>query len=239
MAGHKRGRTCWRPTSRHRSCWCICGAGQADHILTVSQPRSSDRAIAPTRPCDICGRQRTSAMSSLGKGHCRTTFIWLCSASTCALVDVRAPWEGVATTTPFSAPGSFAAPCRNRRLPVRRGCIAASRAVPGGSLQNLAAQAPRGIRSHHQALRPRRHPLDGGTRGRTRGVGTGRYSQLFPGSREPLRQWNRREVDDQPARVLAVSCGQRPLPSRSRRCCSWLCPLAACRLAAISGRRSR
>jgi hypothetical protein len=36
-------------------------------------------------------------------------------------------------------------------------------------------------------------------------------------------------------RVLAVSCCQRPLPSRSRRCRSWLCPLAACRLAAISG----
>ena len=48
-------------------------------------------------------------------------------------------------------------------------------------------------------------------------------------------EWNRREVDDQPARVLAVSCCRRPLPSRSRRCRSWLCPLAACRLAAISG----
>jgi hypothetical protein len=34
--------------------------------------------------------------------------IWRCSASTCALVDVRARWEGVATTTPFSAPGFFA-----------------------------------------------------------------------------------------------------------------------------------
>jgi hypothetical protein len=47
------------------------------------------------------------------------------------------------------------------------------------------------------------------------------------------RQWNRQEVDNQPARVLAVSCCQRPLPSRSRRCRSWLCPLAACRLSAI------
>jgi hypothetical protein len=102
------------------------------------------------------------------------------------------------------------APCRNRRLPVRRG-ITASRAVPGGSLQNLAAQAPRGIRLHHQTLRPRRYPLDCGTRGRTRRVGTGRYSQLFPRSRKPLRQWNRREVDDQHARVLAVSRCQRPL----------------------------
>src|SRR5208282_2054111 len=36
------------------------------------------------------------------------TLIWRCSASTCAVVDVRAPWEGVATTTPFSAPSSFA-----------------------------------------------------------------------------------------------------------------------------------
>ena len=47
-------------------------------------------------------------MSWLGKGQCRVTLIWRCSASTCALVDVRAPREGVATTTPFSAPGSFA-----------------------------------------------------------------------------------------------------------------------------------
>ena len=73
------------------------------------------------------------------------------------------------------------------------------------------------------------------TRGRSRKVGTGRYSQLLPGPREPLRQWNGREVDDEPARVLALSCCQRPLPNRSRRCHSSLCPLAACGLAAISG----
>ena len=69
MAGHKRGRTCWRPTSRHRRCWDICGAGQAGHTLTVSQRRSSGRAIAPARPCDICGRQRISAMSWLEQGQ--------------------------------------------------------------------------------------------------------------------------------------------------------------------------
>ena len=55
MAGHKRGRICWRPTSWHPGCWGICGAGQADHTLTVSQPHSSNRAIAPARLCDICG----------------------------------------------------------------------------------------------------------------------------------------------------------------------------------------
>ena len=46
-------------------------------------------------------------MLSLGKEHCRATLIWRCSASTCALVDVRAPWEGAATTTPSSAPELF------------------------------------------------------------------------------------------------------------------------------------
>ena len=66
------------------------------------------------------------------------------------------------------------APCRNRRLPVRCCRTAACRAAPGGSLQSLAAQAPRGVRSHHQALRPRRRPLDGGARGRSRRLGTGR-----------------------------------------------------------------
>ena len=86
----------------------ICGAGRADHTLTVSQPRSSGRGIAPTRPCDICGRRRTLAMSWLGKGQCRATLISRRSASTCAVADVRAPWEGAATTTPSSAPGSFA-----------------------------------------------------------------------------------------------------------------------------------
>ena len=42
------------------------------------------------------------------QGAMPTRLIWRCSASTCALVDVRAPREGAATTTPFSAPGSFA-----------------------------------------------------------------------------------------------------------------------------------
>src|SRR4051794_4570129 len=48
--------------------------------------------------------------------------------------------------------------------------------------------------------------------------GRGALFAAFPGPREPLRQWNRREVDGQPARFLAVSCCRRPLPSRSRRC---------------------
>jgi hypothetical protein len=47
----------------------ICAAGQADDTLTVSQPHLSGTAIAPARPCDTCGRQRTSAMSWPGKGQ--------------------------------------------------------------------------------------------------------------------------------------------------------------------------
>ena len=57
------------------------------------------------------------------------TSIWRRSASTCAPVDVRAPREAVATTTPSTAPGSFAGtssrsacagpPPWQRRLPSR------------------------------------------------------------------------------------------------------------------------
>ena len=44
--------------------------------------------------------------------------------------------------------------------------LATYRAVSGGSLQRVAAQARRGVRSHHKALRPRRRALGSGARGR-------------------------------------------------------------------------
>ena len=128
MAGHKRGRTCWRLTSQHRRCWDICAVGQAGHTSTASQRRSNGRAIAPPRQSDICGRPLMSAMSWPSKAQVRTTSIWRRSASTCASAAVRAPKEAVATTTPFTAPGSFAGtssrsacagPRWQRRLPSR------------------------------------------------------------------------------------------------------------------------
>ena len=47
-------------------------------------------------------------MSWPDKGRCRARLILRRSASTCEVAGVRAPWEGAATTTPFSARGSFA-----------------------------------------------------------------------------------------------------------------------------------
>src|SRR5208337_1663345 len=164
---------------------------------------------------------------------CRATLIWRCSSSICAVVDVRAPWEGVATTTRFSAPGSFASTLLKSAFagpPLPHHCSPPNRPSWLTSKCGCASTAGRPIPpSSSMPATPR--ALDGGPRERFRKVGTGRHSQLFPGPREPLRQGNRREADDQPA----VSRCQRPLPSRSRRCCSRLCPLAACRLAAVSG----
>ena len=219
-----------------RRCGRICGAGRADHTLTVSQPRSSGRGIAPTRRSDICGRRRTLAMSWLGKGQCRARLISRRSASTCAVADVRAPWEGAATTTPFSAPGSFAGTLSKSAFasPPPRLC---ERAEP-----QLVTHFKEWLRKHRGASDAtiRLYARDAARLVAALGddperMGAGRHSQLLPGLREPLRRGNGREADDQPACVLALPRCRRPLPSRSRRCRSRLCPLAACRLAAISG----
>ena len=126
------------------------------------------------------------------------------------------------------------APRRNRRLPNHGRGDAARRAAVGRPLQGVAAQASRGVRSHHRALRSRCRPLDEGAWSGPDRLGSGRCSQLLHGSREQVQEWNRREVDDQPASIPAVPGCRRPLPDRSRQHRSYLRQLAACRHAAVS-----
>ena len=61
MAGHRRGRTCWRSTSRQRRCWDICGADQAGRTSTASQQHSNGRATGQPRPCAFCELRPMSA----------------------------------------------------------------------------------------------------------------------------------------------------------------------------------
>jgi hypothetical protein len=126
------------------------------------------------------------------------------------------------------------APRQNWCLP-GRGYHVASRAGLSGALQRVTAQASQRVRSYYQARCPRRRPPGRGARRRSRAIGTCYYSQLLFGTREPLRQWERRKIDDQSARVLAPSCYHKALPCSSRRRRSRLCPLVAFRFAAISG----
>jgi len=150
--------------------------------------------------------------------------------------DVRARWEVAATTTPFSAPGSFAG-IWSKSVSASLTPRPLQRAAPllVTHFKEWLRKAPRRVRRHDQALRARRRALDGGARGGSGRMGAGRHSQLLPGLRGPLRRGNDREADDQPACVLALPGCRRPLPSGSRRCRSRLCPLAARRPAAISG----
>ena len=197
--------------------WCVIAEPhQAGRTSTASQRRSNGRAIAPRRQCDICGRQLISAMS------------WPSTAL--GDIDLAAFSEHLRTCRCPRAEGGrrnhhtiFGARLFRQHLVDIGVCRPAAAATEPAEpqlvaqLQSVAAQASRGGRSHHQALRSRCRPLDDGAWGGSDWLGAGRCSQLLLGPREQLREWNRREVDDQPASVLAVPRRRRPLPGRSRR----------------------
>ena len=147
MAGHKRGRTCWRPTSRHRRCWGICGAGQADHTLTASQPRSNGQGYsagtavrylrAAAHPGHVVARQ----------GACLSDIdLAAVQRALAQLADVRAARRRRNHHTIFGAQALSPAPRRNRRVPPRF--------VPHADRRAVAWSLQSRLRKHRGASDP-------------------------------------------------------------------------------------
>jgi hypothetical protein len=186
---------------------CLCSArppvdlhaGGVDHqtfnAARLEKPRQPEGIVTgQPRPCAICGLQPMSATSWSSAAGAWATSIWRHSASTCARAGVRAPKEAGATTTPSTAPGSFAdtssrAACASRLTRPRH-----MSSPLGRRLQSVAAQASRGVRGHHQALRSRRRRYVDGTRRGSDGLGSGCRSQLLHGTREQVRERHDRPI---------------------------------------------